>query len=181
MKTLEGREVTLSAYRGKVLLVVNVASRCGFTPQYRGLQFLHEKYMDRGFCILGFPCNDFLNQEPGSPAEILDFCESNYGIGFALFEKIRIRGGEAHPLYRILESCGLTSVSPGGIRSKLFKVFKSLMFWRREGRAPESGEVQWNFHKFLIDKKGFPVRHFASDCEPLDANLLACIERELAK
>ena len=181
VKTLEGRSTDLAEYRGRVLLVVNVASHCGFTHQYRSLQALHETYQSRGFCVLGFPCNDFLGQEPGSPAEIRDFCESNYGIRFDLFEKVRIRGGDAHPLYQALENSTLTAVSQGGIKSKLFRVFRFLMFLGSEGRMPKGGEVEWNFHKFLIDRKGSPVAHFASDCDPLDPNVTACVERELKK
>jgi|TARA_B100000315_G_scaffold219908_1_gene222161 glutathione peroxidase len=181
VKTLEGRSTDLAEYRGRVLLIVNVASRCGFTHQYRSLKALHAKYQLRGFCVLGFPCNDFLNQEPGSLAEIRDFCESDYGVQFDLFEKIRIRGSDAHPLYQALESSTLTVVSQGGIKSKLFRVFRFLMFLRSEGRAPKDGDVEWNFHKFLIDRKGNPVVHFASDCDPLDPNVIGCVERELRK
>jgi glutathione peroxidase len=181
VKTLEGRSTDLAEYRGKVLLIVNVASHCGFTHQYRSLQALHATYRSRGFCILGFPCNDFLGQEPGSPAEIRGFCESDYGIRFDLFEKVRIRGGDAHPLYQALESSALTAVSQGGIRSIFFRVLRFLMFLRSEGKMPKDGSVEWNFHKFLVDRKGNPVAHFASDCDPLDPNVIACVERELKK
>ncbi len=181
VKTLEGRSTDLAEYRGKVLLIVNVASRCGFTHQYRSLQALHTKYQFHGFCILGFPCNDFFGQEPGSPTEIRDFCETDYGVRFDLFEKVRIRGGDVHPLYQALENSALTAVSQGGIKSKLFRVFRFLMFLGSEGRMPKGGEVEWNFHKFLIDRKGNPVAHFASDCDPLDPNVTACVERELKR
>jgi len=181
VKTLEGRSTDLAEYRGKVLLIVNVASRCGFTHQYCSLQALHATYRSRGFCILGFPCNDFLSQEPGSPEEIRDFCESDYGVQFDLFEKVWIRGGDAHPLYQALESSALTAVSRGGIKSRLLRVFKFLMFLKSEGRIPKAGNVEWNFHKFLIDRKGNPVAHFASDCDPLDSNVIVCVERELRK
>jgi len=179
VKTLEGRSTDLAEYRGRVLLVVNVASHCGFTHQYRSLQALHETYQSRGFCVLGFPCNDFLGQEPGSPAEIRDFCESDYGIRFDLFEKVRIRGGDAHPLYQALESSALPGVSQEGTKSRLFRVLRFLMFLRSEGRMPKDGDVGWNFHKFLIDRKGDPVAHFASDCDPLDPYVINCVEREL--
>ena len=179
VKTLEGWSTDLAEYRGKVLLIVNVASHCGFTHQYRSLQVLHAKYQPHGFCVLGFPCNDFLGQEPGLPAEIRDFCESGYGVRFDLFEKVRIRGGDAHPLYQALESSALTAVSQGGIKSRLFRVFSFLMFLRSEGRAPKDGDVEWNFHKFLIDRRGNPVVHFASDCDPLDPKVIGCVEREL--
>ncbi len=181
VKTLEGWSTDLAEYRGKVLLIVNVASHCGFTHQYRSLQVLHAKYQPHGFCVLGFPCNDFLGQEPGLPAEIRDFCESDYGVRFDLFEKVRIRGGDAHPLYQALESSALTAVSQGGIKSRLFRVFSFLMFLRSEGRAPKDGDVEWNFHKFLIDRRGNPVVHFASDCDPLDPKVIGCVERELRK
>ena len=181
VKTIEGRSTDLAEYRGKVLLIVNVASRCGFTHQYRRLQALYETYHSRGFCVLGFPCNDFLGQEPGSPEEIRDFYESDYGIRFDLFEKVRIRGGDTHPLYQALERSALTAVSRGETKTRLFRVFKFLMFLKSEGRMPKDGSVEWNFHKFLIDRKGNPVAHFASDCDPLDLNVIACIERELRK
>ena len=181
VKTLEGWSTDLAEYRGKVLLIVNVASHCGFTHQYRSLQVLHAKYQPHGFCVLGFPCNDFLGQEPGLPAEIRDFCESGYGVRFDLFEKVRIRGGDAHPLYQALENSALTAVSQGGIKSRLFRVFRFLMFLWSEGEMLKDGTVGWNFHKFLIDRKGSPVAHFASDCDPLDPNVTACVERELGR
>ena len=181
VKTLEGWSTDLAEYRGKVLLIVNVASHCGFTHQYRSLQVLHAKYQPHGFCVLGFPCNDFLGQEPGLPAEIRDFCESDYGVRFDLFEKVRIRGGDAHPLYQALENSTLTAVSQGGIKSRLFRVFRFLMFLWSEGEMLKDGTVGWNFHKFLIDRKGSPVAHFASDCDPLNPNVTACVERELER
>jgi glutathione peroxidase len=181
VKTLEGWSTDLAEYRGKVLLIVNVASHCGFTHQYRSLQVLHAKYQPHGFCVLGFPCNDFLGQEPGLPAEIRDFCESGYGVRFDLFEKVRIRGGDAHPLYQALENSALTAVSQGGIKSRLFRVFRFLMFLWSEGEMLKDGTVGWNFHKFLIDRKGSPVAHFASDCDPLNPNVTACVERELER
>ena len=181
VKTLEGRSADLAEYRGKILLIVNVASHCGFTHQYRSLQVLHAKYQPHGFRVLGFPCNDFLGQEPGSPTEIRDFCETDYGVRFDLFEKVRIRGGDAHPLYQALENSALPAVSRGGIKSSLFRVFRSLMFLRSEGEMPKDGTVGWNFHKFLINRNGSPVAHFASDCDPLDPNVIACVERELRK
>ena len=181
IKTLEGRSTDLAKYRGKVLLIVNVASRCGFTHQYRGLQALYATYQSRGFCVQGFPCNDFLSQEPGSLAGVRDFCKSDYGVQFDLFEKVRIRGGNTHPLYQALESSALTAVSPRGIKSRLFRIFRVLMFLWSEGRMPKEGIVEWNFHKFLIDRKGSPVAHFASDCDPLDSKVITCVERELKK
>ncbi len=181
VKTLEGHSTDLAKYRGKVLLIVNVASDCGFTHQYHSLQALHVKYQHHGFCVLGFPCNDFLGQEPGSPEKIRDFCKNNYSIRFDLFEKVRIRGGDAHPVYQALESSELTAVSRGDIKSRLFRFFRFLMFLRSEGRMPKGGNVEWNFHKFLIDRKGSPIAHFASDCDPLDLNVINCVERELRK
>ncbi|KMP11095.1 hypothetical protein UR09_04330 [Candidatus Nitromaritima sp. SCGC AAA799-A02] len=181
LKTLEGRPVGLSEYRGKVLFIVNVASRCGFTPQYKGLQALHEKYASKGLCILGFPCNDFGGQEPGSEKEIRDFCEINYGVGFELFEKVKVKGEGAHPLYRVLQGSGLPAVLSAGVKSKLFQVFTFLMSLLKTGKPPVRTEVQWNFHKFLIDKEGVPVAHFASDCEPRNPGVIDAIERELSK
>ena len=104
-KTIDGNEVSLTAFRGKVLLIVNVASKCGFTPQYKGLESLYEKYKDQGFVVLGFPCNQFGGQEPGAETEILSFCNLEYGVTFPLFSKIDVNGPKAHPLYGYLKSC----------------------------------------------------------------------------
>lgn len=139
---LSGRDVPLEQYRGKVLLVVNTASKCGFTPQYKGLQKLYDQYHDRGLEILGFPCNQFGKQEPGSASEIGEFCELNYGVSFPMFSKIDVNGDQAHPLYDHLKT-----EAPGLLGSKAIK---------------------WNFTKFLVDKEGRVVRRYAPKDRPED-------------
>lgn len=142
VQTIDGKDVTLADYAGKVLLIVNVASRCGFTPQYEGLQALYEKYRDQGFVVLGFPCNQFAGQEPGTNAEIAEFCHSKYAVTFPMFAKIDVNGSNAHPLYEQLKAA-----APGLLGSRLIK---------------------WNFTKFLIDQSGIPVERFAPDFKPAD-------------
>jgi len=139
-KSIDGAEVSLSDYRGKVLLIVNVASACGFTPQYEGLEELHEKYKDRGFAVLGFPCNQFGKQEPGAEAEIKTFCQTRFGVTFPLFSKIDVNGANAHPLYKFL-----AQTKPGFLGSK---------------------RIKWNFTKFLIDREGRPVKRYAPQDKP---------------
>ena len=150
---IDGRPQTLSAYRGQVLLLVNVASKCGFTPQYEGLQALHEKYRARGFSVLGFPANDFRNQEPGSNPEIARFCKSRYGVSFPLFAKIHVKGDEIHPLYARITGAP----------------------------APVGGPVEWNFQKYLVSRRGEVVARFAPRTSPDDAALVARIEALLAE
>jgi len=134
-RTLSGQEKSLADFKGKVLLIVNTASKCGFTPQYKGLEALYEKYRARGFEVLGFPCNQFLHQEPAAGTEIQTFCERNFGVTFPLFEKIDVNGTNAHPLFQYL-----TKAAPGffGLRA-----------------------VKWNFTKFLIDTSGRAVKRYA--------------------
>ena len=139
-KTIDGREVPLSEYRGKTLLIVNVASECGYTPQYKGLEALYEKYKGRGFEVLGFPCNQFGGQEPGTEAQIKTFCETKYAVKFPMFSKIDVNGPDAHPLYRFLKKA-----RPGILGS--------------EG-------IKWNFTKFLVDKQGIPVKRYAPSDAP---------------
>jgi glutathione peroxidase len=141
-KTIDGKEISLSEYQGKVLLIVNVASQCGFTPQYEGLEKLYQKYKDSGFTVLGFPCNQFGAQEPGNEAEIKSFCDLNFGVTFPLFAKIDVNGANAHPVYQYL-----TNEKPGGLGTEAIK---------------------WNFTKFLIDSKGEPVKRYASTTKPED-------------
>ena len=137
---LDGRERPLSAFRGQALLIVNVASRCGFTPQYAGLEALQRDYGARGFSVLGFPCNQFGAQEPGDADEIQSFCEVNYGVSFPLFAKIDVKGPAAHPLYGYL-----TRAKPGLLGSR---------------------GVKWNFTKFLVDREGRPVARYGSSSPP---------------
>ncbi len=151
-KTIDGKTRALADYRGKVLLVVNVASHCGFTPQYQGLEALYEKYRAQGLVVLGFPCNQFGAQEPGSEPEIAAFCERNYGVTFPLFAKIDVNGAGAHPLYRYL-----TSSAPGLLGSE---------------------SIKWNFTKFLVDRKGNVVKRYAPNAAPAD--LAQDIEKALA-
>ena len=138
--TIDGKRTTLAEYRGKVLLVVNVASKCGFTPQYDGLEKLHAQYGDQGLVVLGFPCNQFGGQEPGTEAEILDFCRLNYGVSFPLFAKIAVNGPDTHPLFTFLKNA-----QPGILGSTAIK---------------------WNFTKFLVDRTGKVTARFASATSP---------------
>ena len=141
-KLLDGTEVSLGDWSGQVLLIVNVASKCGFTPQYAGLQTLWEKLGDKGFAVLGFPCNQFGNQEPGDAAEIADFCATNWSVTFPLFEKIDVNGPDTHPLYEQLKRG-----APGLLGSRA---------------------VKWNFTKFLVNRQGEPVERFAPTVKPED-------------
>lgn len=140
VKTIQGEEKTLAEYRGNVLLIVNTASKCGFTPQYQELQELYEQYRDKGFVVLGFPCNQFGHQEPGSEEEIAQFCELNYGVTFPMFAKVDVNGEQAHPLFVYL-----TEKAPGLFGTKAIK---------------------WNFTKFLIDRNGHVVERFAPQTKP---------------
>ena len=152
METLTGQKADLSKYEGKVLLFVNVASQCGATPQYEPLQALYEKYKDKGLVVLGFPCNQFGAQEPGSPEEISSFCKENYGVTFPMFAKIDVNGPDAAPLYKHLTS-----------------------------KASDAGPVKWNFEKFLVGRDGNVVARFRTPIQPNDPKVIAAIERELAK
>lgn len=138
--TLKGQEESLSKYKGKVLLVVNTASKCGFTPQYKGLQEVYDKFKDRGFEVLGFPSNQFAGQEPGESEDIAEFCEINYGVTFPMYEKINVNGSEAHPLFKYL-----SKEAPGVLGSK---------------------SVKWNFTKFLVDQEGRVLKRFSPQTTP---------------
>lgn len=140
VKTINGEETTLEQYKGKVILIVNVASKCGYTPQYDGLEALYKKYKDEGLVVLGFPCNQFGSQEPGSEAEIQNFCRVNFGVTFPMFSKIKVNGEETHPLYRYLKS-----EQPGILGTEAIK---------------------WNFTKFLVDREGRVVERFGSSTRP---------------
>lgn len=141
-KTITGEEKSLKDYKGKALLIVNVASKCGFTPQYKGLQEVYDKYKEQGLEILGFPCNQFGGQEPGTEADITSFCELNYGVNFPMFAKVDVKGDKAHPLYTYM-----TEQAPGLLGMKA---------------------VKWNFTKFLIGKDGKVVGRFAPQTKPVD-------------
>jgi glutathione peroxidase len=173
LKTINGQETSLSEYKDKVLLVVNVASKCGLTPQYEGLEKLYEENRDRGFEIIGFPANNFLGQEPGSNQEIKEFCETNYNVQFPLFEKISVKGDDQHPLYRHLtETKPETDVNDGGLEENL-KGYGSV--------RSQPNEVLWNFEKFLVGRNGEIVARFAPDVAPDDRRLIEKVNAELAK
>ncbi|WNQ11077.1 glutathione peroxidase [Paenibacillus aurantius] len=172
--SLKGDEVSLDAYRGKALLIVNTASKCGFTPQYSGLQELYEKYKDQGLEILGFPCNQFGGQEPGGREEIEDFCQVNYGVTFPMFEKIEVLGENKHPLFAYLTEEapfeGFDVSTPGGGKMQG-------MFEQRMPEALKTNDIKWNFTKFLVDRKGNVVKRFESPVTP--AELEPAIENVL--
>jgi glutathione peroxidase len=171
--TMAGGSTTLAEYGGTVLLIVNVASKCGLTPQYEGLQSLHATYRDQGFEVLGFPANDFLDQEPGSNDEIIAFCHGTYAVEFPVFAKITVSGPDKHPLYASLTTqIGRASGDPDRHRERL----------RRYGiPANEDPEVLWNFEKFLVSRDGVVVGRFAPAVTPGDRELVAAIERELSR
>jgi glutathione peroxidase len=152
LKDINGKDTTLAAYKGKALLIVNVASRCGYTPQYKGLEAIYKKYQDQGFIVLGFPCNQFGGQEPGTDAEIVQFCTSKYDVTFPLFDKIEVNGANRHPLYVAL--AGLDSPFPG--------------------------DIKWNFNKFLIGKDGKILKRFDSKVTPESPELTQAIDSALA-
>ncbi|MCA8994836.1 MAG: glutathione peroxidase [Planctomycetaceae bacterium] len=153
MTSLEGKEVNLADYQGKVVLMVNVASKCGATPQYAALESLHEVFADKGLVVVGFPCNQFGKQEPGSAAEIREFCSSTYDVKFPMFSKIDVNGEEAAPLYKYLTS--------------------------EESGHP--GKIRWNFEKFLVDRSGKVVARFATSVAPDSDEVVAAIKAALAE
>ena len=151
LKDIDGKDTSLKAYQGKVLLVVNVASKCGYTPQYEGLQAVYKKYADQGFVVLGFPCNDFLSQEPGTAEEIKTFCSSKYNVTFPLFAKLHVKGAEQHPLYAALTEKGATL----------------------------PGAISWNFNKFIIGRDGKVLKRFGSGSKPESTEVTKAIEAAL--
>ena len=172
VKTNQGTETTLNQYAGKVLLIVNVASKCGLTPQYEGLQQLYAAKQAQGLEILAFPSNDFLAQEPGSDAEIQEFCSLNYQVDFPLFSKISVAGDDKHPLYETLTQAVPERIGEG-------PWWKDLVDY---GLTPnEPPEVLWNFEKFLINKNGEVVARFAPDITANDPRIVDAINAELAK
>ena len=181
VKTILGEEQALSQYNGKVLLIVNVASQCGFTGQYSALQKLYERYENQGFCILAFPSNDFGRQEPGEDSEIKEFCETKFGVSFDLFSKIRVLGPKQSVLYGYLQDSHLVVVQKIGPIPFLMKLITGLILKFRSDAIPKPTDVKWNFHKFLIDRKGFPVARFSSEIEPDSPLLIKKLEEELEK
>jgi glutathione peroxidase len=155
MKSLDGKPVDLSKYQGKVVLMVNVASKCGLTPQYAGLEKLHEKYADKGLAILGFPANEFLSQEPGTDVEISEFCTSKYGVKFDMFSKVVVKGDGQCPLYKFLTSA--------------------------DTDPQFAGDIKWNFEKFLVDRHGNVINRFAPKVTPESPEVVQAIEAALAK
>jgi glutathione peroxidase len=169
-------ETTLGEYRGKVLLLVNVASKCGLTPQYEGLEKLYQRYKDRGLMILGFPANEFAGQEPGSDEQIQQFCQLNYGVTFPVFSKLVVKGPGQHPLYAYLtRAMPEPSKKGSAIRKALRKTLFGGSF------TGEAGEITWNFEKFLVDREGDIVARFAPDVKPEDDWLVKTLEAELEK
>jgi glutathione peroxidase len=152
LKDIDGKETSLAPYKGKVLLIVNVASKCGYTPQYKGLEATFEKYKDKGFEVLGFPCNQFGGQEPGTNEQIKEFCSSNYSVTFPLFDKIEVNGPNRHALYKELAG----------------------------DASPYPGDIKWNFNKFLIGKDGKIVKRFDSKVKPDSPEVAQAIEAALA-
>lgn len=155
MKSLDGKDVDLSKYQGKVVLMVNTASECGLTPQYEQLEALHEKYADKGLAVLGFPANEFGKQEPGTDSEIAEFCQKNYGVKFDMFSKVVVKGDGQCPLYQFLTS--------------------------KETNPKFAGPIKWNFEKFLVNRQGEVVARFAPPVAPDADEVVAAIEAELEK
>lgn len=153
VERITGERLKLSEYKGKVLLIVNTASKCGFSGQYEGLQKLYEKYKDKGLVVLGFPANDFMKQEPGSNEQIQSFCKLNYGVTFPMFAKISVKGKDQHPLYTYLTS--------------------------KKTNPEFSGRITWNFNKFLISRDGSILARFGSRTKPFDKELVNALEQAL--
>ena len=152
LKDINGKPTSLKSYKGKTILVVNVASKCGLTPQYSALEALHKKYQSKGLVVLGFPCNDFNGQEPGSNSEIQQFCSSKYDVTFPLFDKLHVKGPDQHPLYAALTG----------------------------EKAPFPGDVKWNFGKFLINKDGKIIKRFEPKTTPDSAEVTEAVEAAIA-
>ncbi|MBB3399016.1 MULTISPECIES: glutathione peroxidase [unclassified Rhizobium] len=172
VKLADGRETTLNDHRGKVILVVNVASKCGLTVQYEGLEKLYEDKRERGFVIAAFPANNFKGQEPGTDAEIIEFCTLTYDVKFPIFSKISVKGEDQHPLYQQLTAAVETAVGEGPMRERL----------RNNGLATgDNNEILWNFEKFLIGRDGKVAARFAPDVTAEDQRLVSAIDKELAK
>jgi len=174
VRKITGESATLGEYSGKVLLIVNVASKCGLTPQYEGLQRIYEKYAERGFVVAGFPANEFAAQEPGTNQEIQEFCTKKYGVTFPMFEKIIVKGEGQHPLYKFL-----TAKQPQAIKKPDSTLEKTLKEHGLLTGKPE--DIMWNFEKFLVNRKGEVMARFAPDVTPEDPILIEAIESELAK
>lgn len=172
VKQIDGAPASLANYRGKVLLVVNVASKCGLTPQYEGLEKLYQDKRAKGLEVLGFPANNFMGQEPGTEAEIQDFCTINYDVHFPMFSKISVLGADQHPLYTSLTAAQPTATGEGPFRERL-KGY--------DVNPTNPADVLWNFEKFLINRRGEVVARFSPDVVADDPRLVSAIDAELAK
>jgi glutathione peroxidase len=172
VKKIDGQPTTLDPFRGEVLLIVNVASKCGLTPQYAQLEKLYQSKRALGLEILGFPANNFMGQEPGTDAEIADFCSTTYDVHFPLFSKISVTGADRHPLYGFLTRIRPEAVGEGPMRTRLAGYGV---------KAGDAGDILWNFEKFLVARDGSVAERFAPDVAPDDPRLTAAIDRELAR
>lgn len=161
--TSRGKELDFAQFEGKVLLIVNTASKCGFTPQFKGLEELNQKYKDQGLIIIGFPCNQFKEQDPGSDGQIEEFCQLNYGVTFQIMKKIDVNGENADPIFVYLKEQA-PKEEYKGLKAKAAK----MLFKRISDSAKSESDIQWNFTKFLIDKSGKVVARFAPTAEPKD-------------
>lgn len=169
---IDGKEIALNEYKGKVMLVVNVASKCGLTPQYEGLENLYKEYKAQGLVVLGFPANEFLAQEPGTNEEIQEFCTMKFGVDFPLFQKIVVKGEGQHPLYSFL-----TETKP---EAKLKTDGTLISRLKEKGLiSGKPNDIKWNFEKFLINRKGEISERFSPDIEPMDPMIVKAIEKEL--
>ncbi len=178
LQTIAGQPTSLSSYQGKVLLIVNVASQCGFTPQYTGLESLYKRYKDQGLVVLGFPANDFGNQEPGTNAEIERFCSTEFPVTFPLFSKSSVVGQSKNPVYAELIAAQPSRISDGN------DLHNHLAEYAAENNLPAPNappEILWNFEKFLIGRDGRVIARYASDIEPNDPRILKAIETALAQ
>ncbi len=173
VRKINGTETNLGEYKDKVLLVVNVASKCGLTTQYEGLEKLYENYRGRGLEVLGFPANNFMGQEPGSEDEIQEFCTTNFNVRFPLFSKISVKGEDQHPLYKYLTEVKPETDVNGGVFEEKLKGFGQT--------RSTSSEILWNFEKFLVGKNGDVVARFAPDVTAQDSRMVEKIEAELSK
>ncbi len=181
VRTIKGEIISLNKYQGRVLLIINVASKCGFTPQYMGLQKLFEQYQSKGLSILAFPSNDFGSQEPGEDEEVEEFCQKKFNVTFDLFSKVSVLGPQKLDLYRFLYDCGLNHQGGEGFRSRVFGLVKWVLYRIKGKYVPAKNEAQWNFHKFLVGKNGKPVASFLSEVAPDSSILTLQLEEELKK
>jgi len=174
VRSIDGGDASLADHKGKVMLIVNVASKCGLTPQYAELEEVYEKYRDRGLVVLGFPANEFAGQEPGSNQDIQQFCQAKFGVKFPMFEKIVVKGEGLHPLYhRLIELRPNARQNPNGTLRKTLD---------QHGLGQKNDtDIMWNFEKFLVDRNGEVVERFAPDFAPKDPAVIAAVETELSK